>query len=134
VERAYRNLTTGMRLLVADKRRLGRREEHATDILSQLVKANDGDDKLQLTEQELLSNIFVTMIAGQGVHHRSCTCVKVADERTETTAHTLAATLALLALHPDEQELVYTEIQAELGDASAPVNLFLHWACQGDHH
>jgi cytochrome P450 len=134
VERAYRNLTTGMRLLVADKRRLGRREEHATDILSQLVKANDGDDKLQLTEQELLSNIFVTLIAGHGAHRRSCTFVKVADERTETTAHTLAATLALLALHPDEQELVYVEIQAVLGDAGALVSPFIHWGCPGDHH
>lgn len=34
----------------------------------------------------------------------------------ETTANTLAATLALLALYPEEQEWVYQSIKKHIGD------------------
>lgn len=40
---------------------------------------------------------------------------------TETTAHTISATLALLALHPEEQEKAVEEIRDVLSDGREPV-------------
>ncbi|KAI0322881.1 cytochrome P450 [Amylostereum chailletii] len=63
-------------------------------LLRALVEANmnqDGDAK-RLTDDELLSNIFVFFLAGH-----------------ETSAHALSFTFILLALYPDVQQKVYEE-------------------------
>ncbi|KAJ7100647.1 cytochrome P450 [Mycena belliarum] len=63
------------------------------DILSRLVAAMYTEGKLNLSEQEVIGNIFTLMFAGH-----------------ETTAAVIAATLGFLAIHEDEQERALTEI------------------------
>jgi len=64
------------------------------DLFSSLLKANDYDlDVETLTENEIISNIYVFLVAGH-----------------ETTAHTLAFAFALLALYPDEQEKIFEQV------------------------
>ena len=42
---------------------------------------------------------------------------------SQTTAHTLAFTLGLLALYPDEEEKLYQEIKSVLADGRLPVRI-----------
>jgi cytochrome P450 len=44
----------------------------------------------------------------------------------ETTGRALSATLALLAIHQDEQEKAYQEITRILPDGREPVQHFMH--------
>jgi cytochrome P450 len=44
----------------------------------------------------------------------------------ETTGRALSATLALLAIHQDEQEKAYREITRILPDGREPVQRFMH--------
>ncbi|KAI0052197.1 cytochrome P450 [Auriscalpium vulgare] len=74
-------------------------------ILQSLVQANmqqEGDAKA-LTDDELLSNIFVFLLAGH-----------------ETSAHSLSFAIVLLALYPEVQQKVYDEA-AKVWPGSAPV-------------
>ncbi|VDB94063.1 unnamed protein product [Peniophora sp. CBMAI 1063] len=64
------------------------------DIFTLLMEAMDDDD-VKVTERELTGNVFVLLLAGH-----------------ETTAHTLAFTLAFLALYPETQEHIFREIQS----------------------
>lgn len=57
-------------------------EEHH-DPFNQLINAHADDD--MLSEEELIGNVFLFLFAGH-----------------ETTAHTLAFALGLLAIYPDE--------------------------------
>ncbi|KAJ8508787.1 hypothetical protein ONZ45_g8971 [Pleurotus djamor] len=69
------------------------------DAFSMLVAANEYEDqKLRLSDDELIGNVFVILLAGH-----------------ETTAHTLAATLGLLSIHPDIQEDVVKQIADVVG-------------------
>ncbi|KAJ8517940.1 hypothetical protein ONZ45_g4933 [Pleurotus djamor] len=69
------------------------------DAFSMLVAANESEDpKLQLSDQELIGNVFIMLFAGH-----------------ETTAHTLAATLGFLSLYPDIQEEVLAQIADVVG-------------------
>ena len=43
----------------------------------------------------------------------------------QTTAHTLCFTLALLALFPDEQEILFQHIKSVLSDGRTPVYYYL---------
>ncbi|PPQ80143.1 hypothetical protein CVT25_001442 [Psilocybe cyanescens] len=66
------------------------------DLLSSLLAANDHDlDGSTLSEDELIGNIFIFLVAGH-----------------ETTAHTLCFVFALLALYQDEQEKLYQHIRS----------------------
>jgi len=74
-------------------------KEERFDLLNSLLDANMtagrnglGDDA-KLTEDEVLGNIFIFLLAGH-----------------ETSAHVLCFALGLLALHPEEQERVHQEI------------------------
>ncbi|KAG9091740.1 hypothetical protein FRC06_000395 [Ceratobasidium sp. 370] len=67
--------------------------EENHDIFNQIVHAHDDNDIL--SEDELIGNAFVFLIAGH-----------------ETTAHSLVIALALLALYPEEQAKLAQEIQA----------------------
>ncbi|KAJ8517930.1 hypothetical protein ONZ45_g4924 [Pleurotus djamor] len=69
------------------------------DAFSMLVAANESENqKLQLSDQELIGNVFIMLFAGH-----------------ETTAHTLAATLGFLSLYPDIQEDVVQQITKVVG-------------------
>ncbi|TFK99503.1 cytochrome P450 [Pterulicium gracile] len=75
-----------------------------TDAFSLLVRANSQGEKTQLDENELISNIYVLLFAGH-----------------ETTAHTLAATLAYMCIYPKIQEEVFQQIQSVAGTGTDPI-------------
>ncbi|PPQ91914.1 hypothetical protein CVT25_001285 [Psilocybe cyanescens] len=68
------------------------------DAFTMLVKANEDEGKLKLSDEELIGNVFVMLFAGH-----------------ETTAYTLAATLGFLAYHQDLQDEVYDQIVSVVG-------------------
>ncbi|KAH8075864.1 cytochrome P450 [Cristinia sonorae] len=87
---AFDELGVYMQEMVTSRRNAEVKEERY-DLLSSLLDASEGD--AQLTDAELIGNIFVFLVAGH-----------------ETTAHTLCFALGLLALYPDEQERLYQEV------------------------
>ncbi|KAH0826709.1 cytochrome P450 [Lanmaoa asiatica] len=96
---AFDDLRTHMVDLVASARAEITSGEHSgasgAALLRNLVEANmnqDGESE-KLTEGEVLSNIFVFLLAGH-----------------ETSAHTLCFAFVLLALYPDCQQNLYEEI------------------------
>ncbi|EAU83716.2 hypothetical protein CC1G_05620 [Coprinopsis cinerea okayama7 len=88
----------------------------SSDVFTRLVKSVVGLGKLSLSEQELIGNVFMLMNAGH-----------------DTTGMTLCETVALLALHQEEQQKVYEEICAVLGDQEPTEALLKQlsytWAC-----
>jgi cytochrome P450 len=68
----------------------------SNNLMTQLVRASLGDDGL--SETEIYGNMFVFNFAGH-----------------DTTAHTLAFTIYLLATEPDVQDWVHTELQHVFG-------------------
>lgn len=77
------------------------------DLFSSLIR-NASEMKKQssdlfLDESELNGNIYILMLAGH-----------------ETTAHTLSFAFGLLALHPDAQEKLFTEVNDLCGSNDAP--------------
>ncbi|OAX42462.1 cytochrome P450 [Rhizopogon vinicolor AM-OR11-026] len=89
------------------ERKGSERKEDDHDLLSRLLAANDDENlsegEVKLSDSELIGNIFILMVAGH-----------------ETTAHSLAFALALLALHPDKQEELYQHIKRVLPDGRIP--------------
>ncbi|KAH8827541.1 cytochrome P450 [Flagelloscypha sp. PMI_526] len=74
---------------------------------SLLVKASqDGSGKFALDDNELIGNIFVLLFAGH-----------------ETSAHTIAGTLAYLCLDHDLQDSLYDQIISVLGKDRRPSSL-----------
>jgi len=67
------------------------------DLFTRLIAAWDEDASVGLNEQEVIGNSFALMFAGH-----------------ETTAHVMSALLGYLAIHQNEQEKVYQEIQSVL--------------------
>ncbi|KAK7687596.1 hypothetical protein QCA50_008810 [Cerrena zonata] len=67
------------------------------DLFSRLVGALDHEAKVGLSMQEVIGNTFTFMFAGH-----------------ETTAHVMSATLAFLAIHPEEQEKAVDEIRQNI--------------------
>ncbi|KAF9268343.1 cytochrome P450 [Marasmius fiardii PR-910] len=86
-------------------RRIAEKKEERYDLFSSLMDANDSPDfgEIPLTEREVVGNIFIFLLAGH-----------------ETTAHTLAYTLGLLALYQEEQEILYQHIQSVIPDGRPP--------------
>ncbi|KAG8682517.1 hypothetical protein FRC11_014771 [Ceratobasidium sp. 423] len=66
--------------------------EERHDLFNQLILAHD--DNNVLSEEELIGNVFLFLFAGH-----------------ETTAHSIAFTLGLLAIYPEEQRKVVEQIQ-----------------------
>ncbi|KAF8605367.1 cytochrome P450 [Ceratobasidium sp. AG-I] len=94
VKQAYDELMVCFNDIIASRRDQSDASVQTTkkdDILSQLLEAHDSNEKL--TTSELIGNIFIFMIAGH-----------------ETTAHTLAFLLGLLALYPDVQDKLVQHI------------------------
>ncbi|TFK28623.1 cytochrome P450 [Coprinopsis marcescibilis] len=75
------------------------KEKLREDLFTRMVKANEEElKKFRLADQELIGNIFIILLAGH-----------------ETTAQTLAATLAQLALHPEIQDEIFEQIISVVG-------------------
>jgi len=74
------------------------------DLLSALLDASEEDtEEVKLTNQELVGNIFMFLVAGH-----------------ETTAHTMCFCLGLLALEQDEQEKLYQHIKSVVPNGEVP--------------
>jgi len=80
-------------------------QQNEKDVFSLLLRANEDEveSKAALNDRELISNVFLLMIAGH-----------------ETTSRALASTLGLLACNPEIQETAYREITAVVADGSDP--------------
>ncbi|PBK99821.1 cytochrome P450 [Armillaria gallica] len=115
IRAAFDELETYMLEMIRARRTAEKEERY--DLFSSLLDANDDEGLLEgetkLTDRELLGNIFVFLLAGH-----------------ETTAHTLAFTFALLALYPDQQEILYRHIKTVIPDGRNPtyeeMPLFTH--------
>ncbi|PPR07140.1 hypothetical protein CVT24_010511 [Panaeolus cyanescens] len=74
------------------------------DLFSILLEENSQHlDSAALTDDELFGNIFIYLVAGH-----------------ETTSHSMAFALGLLALYPDEQEKLLQQIRSVLKDGLPP--------------
>ncbi|PVF97230.1 cytochrome P450 [Serendipita vermifera] len=73
-----------------------------SDLFSNLMAANaKNNEGLSLTDQEVIGNIFIFLIAGH-----------------ETTAHSLAFAMGLLAMYPEVQEKLYAFVVKNVSDPS----------------
>ncbi|KAF8161203.1 cytochrome P450 [Crassisporium funariophilum] len=91
---AFTELRLYMSEMIHDRQKTEKMDRH--DLFSSLLEANDHNlDASTLTEDELIGNIYIFLVAGH-----------------ETTAHTLCFTFALLALYPDEQEKLFEHIKS----------------------
>ncbi|KAH7338264.1 cytochrome P450 [Rhizoctonia solani] len=94
---AHNELRLYLRELIKARRELKQQQieellDNKYDLFNQLVHARDANDVL--SEEELIGNVFIFMIAGH-----------------ETTAHTFAVILALLALYPNVQDKLAKQLQ-----------------------
>ncbi|KAJ3487095.1 hypothetical protein NLI96_g3786 [Meripilus lineatus] len=110
IDHTWRNLAIDMEQLVVRRceelnESKATSKRHGDDIFTRLVSAMDDDAKYGLTRSEVIGNTFALMFAGH-----------------ETTAHVLAATFGLLALHQDEQEKGVKEILQVLGTERDPAS------------
>ncbi|KZT55778.1 cytochrome P450 [Calocera cornea HHB12733] len=108
LHRARQALEIILRGIIDGRRAEGVASESSSNnknIFSLLLKANDEEkgSKAALSDQELVSNVYLLLLAGH-----------------ETTSRSLAATLGLLACHPDIQEKAYEEVQSVLKKGSDP--------------
>ncbi|KAL0063504.1 hypothetical protein AAF712_009600 [Marasmius tenuissimus] len=81
-----------------------REKSDKADLFSSLLKENSaGGEKAALSVREMVGNIFVLLVAGH-----------------ETAAHTLCFTFLLLALHQEEQEKLFQQVEGLLPGGRAP--------------
>ncbi|KAF8897050.1 cytochrome P450 [Gymnopilus junonius] len=93
---AFGELRQYMSEMIQARQKEEKAERH--DLFSSLLEANDHSlDIAPLSEDELIGNIYIFLVAGH-----------------ETTAHTLCFTFALLALYPGEQEKLFEHIRSVL--------------------
>ncbi|KAI5119154.1 hypothetical protein M0805_005233 [Coniferiporia weirii] len=104
VRTAFADLQKYMQEMI-DERRNAENKPERHDLFSSLLDANQEaeDVKTRLSDAELIGNIFIFLLAGH-----------------ETTAHTLCFTFGLLALYPDQQEILYQNIISVLPDGRLP--------------
>ncbi|KAF8919330.1 cytochrome P450 [Mucidula mucida] len=80
---------------IINDRRNGNTVNQRADLFSNLLEANASEEEYgRLNDDELIGNIYVFLLAAH-----------------KNAAHTLTWALALLALHDDEQEKLYTHIK-----------------------
>ncbi|KAF8524179.1 cytochrome P450 [Gautieria morchelliformis] len=97
LEDHLRGLITVSRATLSDANLATKKDETPhNDLLRRLVESNavEVDPGKRLTDEELVSNMFIFLVAGH-----------------ETTAHTLAFILGHLALYPDVQAKVFEEVR-----------------------
>jgi len=111
-------------------------KEGRNDVFTMLVRANEDEGgKFQLDDQELIGNVYILLLAGHGecyYYYLFALGMPRFELRTyqgivETTGHTLAATLAFLALHNDIQEEVYEHITSVVGPDRDPVGVYVNY-------
>ncbi|EPT03370.1 hypothetical protein FOMPIDRAFT_1058646 [Fomitopsis schrenkii] len=108
VDDAYRKLGALMRSFVTSKKEelastTEGTEPLRSDLLTRLVSASESEGKNGLNDTEVIGNVFGFLFAGH-----------------ETTAHTVAAALALLALYEDEQDKAVKAIWEAFPDGRDP--------------
>lgn len=92
--RAYKTLLSFMQNLIDTSRNsLSAGAPIQNDILSLMIESNENEDKLTMDDSELIGNTFLLLFAGH-----------------DTTARTLDASFAFLALYESFQEECYQEI------------------------
>ncbi|KAF7344608.1 hypothetical protein MSAN_01943000 [Mycena sanguinolenta] len=101
---ARKRLMAFMQEQVAERKALVAAGDMRADAFTMMVEANqDQSNKYQLDDAELIGNVFVLMFAGH-----------------ETTANSLAATLAYISLHQDIQNEVVEQIMSVVGPDRDP--------------
>ncbi|KIJ25326.1 hypothetical protein M422DRAFT_38814, partial [Sphaerobolus stellatus SS14] len=101
VQKVNDELLTYMQEMIVSRRTSEVKEERY-DLFSALLDGSE-NDKNPLTDEELIGNIFLFLIAGH-----------------DTTAHTLCFALGLLALDQDEQEKLYRHVKSLLPKDELP--------------
>ncbi|KXN85347.1 Cytochrome P450 3A24, partial [Leucoagaricus sp. SymC.cos] len=102
IQTAKRELREYMLEMIRDRQASEVQDKH--DLFSSLIHANREElEGISLTEEELMGNIFIFLVAGH-----------------ETTAHTLSFSFALLALYPEIQEKMLKHIKEVIPDERRP--------------
>ncbi|KAF9263951.1 cytochrome P450 [Marasmius fiardii PR-910] len=84
-----------------------------TDLFSSLMKENaNGDEETALSVREIIGNVFVLLEAGH--------------EGNQTAAHTFCFAFLLLALYPQEQQVLFEEVRGLLPDGRDPIYEEMH--------
>lgn len=97
---AYNEFQTYMMEMLEEERSSSAQgNSDCANLLSALVRNKGAEGKSVLSDEEIRGNLFIFIVAG-----------------FETTANTLMFAWALLALHPEEQEMLYNDTIAILGD------------------
>ncbi|KAF8919333.1 cytochrome P450 [Mucidula mucida] len=100
---AFNELRAYLEEIIKERRSNGS-VNNANDLFSNLLEANmcevENDGTGRLDDSELISNVYVFLLAGH-----------------ETSSNSFAFVLALLALYPDEQEKLYLDILSLSGSA-----------------
>lgn len=93
------------KLAAVNSAALNRKKQNLLSLLAQAGMQTDVGNKegYSLTTKEILGNAFIFMLAGH-----------------ETSAHALSFALALLALHPSEQEALYEDVRRVLSTDKSP--------------
>lgn len=68
-----------------------------------------------------VGNIFVFLLAGHEVRYLIQIYIALTYQTIQTTAHTMAFALAMLAMYQDEQETLYKHIKSVIPDGRIPV-------------
>ncbi|EJD41256.1 cytochrome P450 [Auricularia subglabra TFB-10046 SS5] len=110
---AYTELQRYIKQMIVEARTRGKGigegdSSEAADLFRRLVEANDAEDGARLTDDELLSNIYVFFLAGHGKLLPVIGDLVLMGLK-ETSAHTLTFAFALLAMHPEEQDKIYAK-------------------------
>ncbi|PVF97229.1 cytochrome P450 [Serendipita vermifera] len=97
VQLAFEELMRFMQEMVRER---AKNYNDHSDLFSNLMAANARDNEgLRLTDQEVIGNIFIFLIAGH-----------------ETTAHSLSFTMGLLAMYPEIQDKLYDHVVKNVSD------------------
>lgn len=97
------------------------------DVMGRMIAAGETGKEAAMPDNEILSNSMAILFAGHGqpTFPRVIRLLICQPIYLETTANSLAITLALLGLYQTEQERVYQDIISVLGDERDPVGLGL---------
>jgi len=102
-ETAYTELETYLSEFVAERRAGKGGDQQRKDLMSLLLAQSSDTGTGSLSVREVKGNIYIFLLAGH-----------------ETTAHTLAFALNLLALYPEEQDKLYQEAKEVFVDGTEP--------------
>jgi len=105
IQLAVDELQQYVKEMIAEHRQTLNDDSDHHDLFSALLESSEQDNEGdKLTTPELIGDIFIFLVAGH-----------------ETTAHSLAFALGLLALEQEEQEKLYQHIKEVIPDGEVPV-------------